>query len=79
MTVSNTPKVPRSSLAEALALAGTMGFTIAVPLVLFVLGGRYLDRQLGTSPWLLLTGLGLAVTASTILLVRKFSQLLQKQ
>jgi F0F1-type ATP synthase assembly protein I len=78
VTESKAPKAPRSSLAEALALAGNMGFTIAVPLVGFALLGRMLDRRLDSHPWFLLAGLLLAVSTSTFILIRKFSRLLNK-
>lgn len=39
------------------ALATQLGFGVAVPLILFVGGGAFLDRKTGTSPLFLLIGL----------------------
>ncbi len=46
---------------------GAVGFEVAVAIVIGYLGGRYLDRKLGTEPWIsyagLLAGIGAAVKA----------------
>lgn len=60
----------------ALGFAWQLGYTVAVPLVVFTLAGRLLDTKLGTHPWLLLTGLALAATTSTVALVLKASRIL---
>ena len=39
---------PGKSVFPALALLGQLGFTVAVPIVVSVLAGQYLDRRLGT-------------------------------
>lgn len=65
-----------SAFWQALNLAWELGYTIVIPLVLFALAGRYADKQYGTSPWLLLTGMALAIIATTFALVRKFSKLI---
>lgn len=75
--MSPDPKNPRSATWQALGLAWELGYSIAIPLVLFALGGRYLDKKLGTSPWLLLGGMGLAIIFTTIFLVRKFSRMMK--
>ncbi len=67
---------PVRPLWQALNLVWELGYTIVIPLVLFALAGRYADRQFGTSPWLLLGGMVLAITVTTIALVRKFSKLI---
>lgn len=68
---------PVRPLWQALNLAWELGYTIVIPLVLFALAGRYADKQFGTSPWLLLGGMVLAITVTTIALVRKFSKLIK--
>ena len=67
---------PVRPLWQALNLAWELGYTIVIPLVLFALLGRYADKHYGTSPWLLLSGMALAITVTTIALVRKFSKLI---
>lgn len=61
---------------QALQMVFELGYLIVIPLIVFGLGGRWLDRQLGTSPWLFLGGMVLAVMATTVFLVRKFTKLL---
>lgn len=39
-----------------LAIASQLGFSIAGPLIVFILGGIFLDRKVGTSPLFLLIG-----------------------
>ncbi len=72
---SNQPK--NSPLWQAFGLAWELGYTIAVPLVLLALGGRYADKAFHTSPWLLLSGMAIAIVLTVILLVRKFSHLIK--
>ena len=62
---------------KALSYAWQFGYTITVPLVVFALGGRFLDRSLGTSPWLLIGGIILSMVLSSILLVRKAMQIMK--
>lgn len=62
---------------QALNLAWELGYTIALPLVLFAVAGRYADRKFGTSPWLLLIGMAVAIGLTTILLIHKFSRLMR--
>ncbi|MEI7777473.1 MAG: AtpZ/AtpI family protein [bacterium] len=59
-----------------IALVFELGYTIAVPLVLFALGGRFLDKRLGTSPLFLLVGIFLSLMGSSYLIykiIRKYS------
>lgn len=50
---------------SALSLAWELGYTIAIPIVVFALLGRMLDKWLNTSPWLLLVGIFLSVFISS--------------
>ena len=47
---------------------GSIGLQFGVGLVVFTLAGNWLDRRLGTGPWLLLVGvmLGFALSATWI-------------
>ncbi len=47
-----------------------IGFQIAVSFAFFVLGGYWLDEQLGTSPLLLLVGVGAGLTGMILLLMK---------
>jgi ATP synthase protein I len=64
---------PRSSkpMWQALGLAWELGYTIAIPLVIFALAGRLADKWLGTAPWLLIVGIILSIYISTLLVYRK--------
>lgn len=53
-----------NSLAQALAMAAQLGFSIAVPMLVFIGGGAWLDSTLGTKPWLLFLGILLGVLAA---------------
>jgi len=47
--------VDRNTL-RVIALASQLGISMVVPLVVFVLGGIFLDKKVGTSPLFLLIG-----------------------
>lgn len=68
----------RKALWQALNIAWELGYTIAVPLVVLALAGRWADGMFKTSPWLFLAGIILAIVSSSILLVRKFSRLMRE-
>lgn len=56
-------------------LAMEMGFVIALPLVLFALGGKWLDHKVGNqTPWFTLLGIVLAITATTVWLTKKLKE-----
>jgi len=56
---------------SALGFVWELGYSIVIPLVLFALGGRWLDKKLGTSPWLLLIGLAIAIALTSIVVYHK--------
>ena len=64
---------------NAWQLAWELGYTIAVPIVALALVGRWADRQLETSPWLLLAGVVMSVTISSALVYRKIAPILKSQ
>lgn len=68
--------------AEAMAEAGpylTVGVQVAAGMALFVLGGYFADRWLGTTPWLLLLGAFLGAVAAFATLLRLVRHLEQRQ
>lgn len=69
----------RGMVWQAIGFAWDFGIIVVVPLVVLAIGGRYLDRQLDTSPWLFLTGAVVAIIISSILVVSRLSQLIAKQ
>ena len=60
----NVGLVPRGGkqLSAGLRLA-SVGIELAVSTVVGMLGGGWLDKKLGTDPWLMLAGLCLGVVA----------------
>ena len=55
---------------KALAELSSIGMTLVLATVIGLAGGYYLDRWLGTSPWLILIGLGLGIAAGFVNLFR---------
>ena len=55
---------------RALGELSTIGITLVVATVIGLAGGYYLDRWLGTSPWLTLIGLVLGIAAGFVNLFR---------
>lgn len=54
-----------NGIFSALSLAWELGYTIAIPIVVFALLGRFLDKWLHTSPWLLLIGIFVSIIISS--------------
>jgi len=63
---------------SAIGLAWELGYTIAVPLVALALVGRYLDKKLGTSPWILLVGILVSIALSSWLVYKKTLDIIGK-
>lgn len=62
----NNQKRQVLSYARIYALASTVGFQIAIPIVVGILGGRYLDRRFGTEPWLMVVCLFLGIVVGIV-------------
>ncbi|MEM6571527.1 MAG: AtpZ/AtpI family protein [Planctomycetota bacterium] len=63
----------REQRDEATASAAGAGLQYGLTIGVFALIGIWLDGKLGTSPWLLVAGVVLAVVGGTISLLKKFS------
>lgn len=63
---------------SALSLAWELGYTIAIPIVIFALLGRFLDKKLGTSPFLLLAGIFLSLIITTIGITKKTMKVMKE-
>lgn len=72
-------KKPASNVgfSSAFALGWEMGYTIAIPLVIFALMGRLADKYLGTSPLFLLGGIIFSIVVSIALLYKKINKILK--
>jgi len=64
---------------SAVGFAWELGYSIAIPLVLFTLGGRLLDKKLETSPWLLLSGLFISIIVTFYIVYRKLMTIIKDQ
>ena len=67
------PELPWERKATPMLEAGrwaAAGFEFGLAVVLFFLGGRWLDAHIGTSPWMSVIGAMVGVAAGIYLLVR---------
>jgi ATP synthase protein I len=55
---------------KALGELSTVGMTLVLATLIGLAGGYYLDKWLGTSPWLTLIGLGFGIAAGFVNLFR---------
>lgn len=67
-------KNPLSFLAFA-SMLGELGFLIAIPLVIAILAGLYLDRKFHTLPLFVILGMLAAIATSAIAIGRKIKNL----
>lgn len=80
----HTPKAPvrevspGESTALGLQFAMDLGVTIALPAVLFGLGGRYADRYFGTAHLFFFLGLLIAFVLSFTIIFRKLKVILSR-
>jgi len=58
------------------SLAWELGYIIAIPIVLLAMGGAILDKKMGTSPWMLLTGVILSVSITSFAVYYKVAKIL---
>ncbi len=71
MEEKSTKNTEKENTFSVMSLAWELGYIITIPLVAFTLGGRFLDKKLGTSPFLLLIGVVLAIVFSTYTIYKK--------
>jgi F0F1-type ATP synthase assembly protein I len=66
------------SLIQTISLSLQLGFMIALPVVIFTIVGRILDKTLLTTPLFLVLGIILALAVSTILIYQKIKVILKE-
>lgn len=64
---------------SALGFAWELGYSISIPLVVFTLGGRLLDKKLDTSPWLLLAGLFVSIIVTFYIVYSKLKKIIDEE
>jgi len=70
-------KEENPNLTGALGLAWELGYTIAVPIVVFALAGRFVDKYFDTSPLFLLVGILISIILTSWLVYKKTVKLLK--
>lgn len=63
---------------SSLKLAGELGYTIAIPLVVLGLLGRYMDRIFETSPLFLIIGILFSIIVSSLAIYFKTVKILKQ-
>lgn len=58
-------------------MAWDLGYSIAIPLVVFAISGRFIDKKYETSPIFLLLGIFLAIMFSGVMVFRKTKKILE--
>ncbi|MFH1838119.1 MAG: AtpZ/AtpI family protein [Candidatus Kuenenbacteria bacterium] len=74
----NNKNNDKENFWSMLSLAWELGYLIALPLVLFALLGRFLDKYFHTSPWLFLFGILLAIIISTRIVYKKTIKMIKQ-
>ena len=70
---------PLFSVSDIIGWAWSLGYRIALPIVLFAFGGRLLDKKLGTSVVFLLIGIFLALGVSGWMVYKQIRELIKNQ
>lgn len=73
-TVMDIPKKVQEEERKTWSLVGfawDLGYSIAIPLILFVVGGVFIDRELESSPMFLLTGVFFSIFLSSMTIYKK--------
>lgn len=76
----NTEKTEKNTkavfnFATLAGMVGELGFVIAVPLLVAIVAGIWIDKKFSTTPLFMIVGILLAITVSTITIGRKIKQL----
>ncbi len=69
---------PQESTILGIGFAWELGYTIAIPAVLFGIGGGYIDVYMDSSPLYLLSGLAFAFILSFTVIARKVQFILRR-
>jgi F0F1-type ATP synthase assembly protein I len=69
-------EIKKNNDFSAVSLAWELGYSIAIPLVLLALGGRFLDKKLDTSPFLLIVGILISILVSSYIVYKKTTDIM---
>lgn len=70
---------PKKNSWSAVGFAWELGYSITIPLVVFTLGGRLLDKRLETAPWLLLAGLFFSIIVTFYIVYGKLMEIIRSE
>ena len=62
---------------SVISLAWELGYLITIPIVLLAFSGKLLDNELGTSPWMLLTGILISIIITSWLVYKKVNAVIK--
>ncbi len=62
---------------SAIKFAWELGYSIIIPLAVFALLGKLLDKKLGTAPWALLSGILLSIVATSYIVYKKIAEIIK--
>jgi len=62
--------------SELISFAFEIGYTISIPIVILVLGGRLLDKNLETAPLFMIIGLLVSVLSTGYIIYNKTKKLM---
>lgn len=69
--MSEPPKTKTVKAMQAVGFVWEVLVSVALPTTLFALAGRWADQRWGTSPWMAVIGLVLALGTTYVLMKRK--------
>lgn len=75
MSAMDEQKTKRPAVLQAMAVTTAIGVEMAITVTLGYYGGKILDAQFNTGPWLMITGILLGVAAGVwgiITIVKRF-------
>lgn len=72
--MDNKPK--NEEMWRLLGFAWELGYSLAIPIIIFLLAGRFLDKKLGTGPWFLIVGVVVSLISSTLTVYVKATKIL---
>jgi F0F1-type ATP synthase assembly protein I len=75
--LSDKKGADRATMFRAVGFAWDVGFIIAIPALIFGFGGAYADKHFGTTPLLMLLGLGFAMVVSFYTIWKKIKEFLK--
>lgn len=69
-------KKDKTNKVSVFSLAFELGYMVAIPIVVFALLGRLIDKKLDSSPWFLLLGIIISIIVSTYWVYKKTTDII---